>query len=350
MVDRLLASPQYGERWARHWLDVARYADSLDARGSGGDGDIAQAWRYRDWVVNAFNEDMPYDQFITQQIAGDILAQEKYDPQKVIATTLLAIGNWGNGDADKEKLQTDIADDQVDIVSRGFMGLTVACARCHDHKYDPISTKDYYGMAGIFFSTHILARMADKGSGEAIQRVALLAPAELEKRNQSEAQRKAAEEKLKADTGNFYSSYAKEMLPQTARYLMAIYDLRRSNLSVDEFAAQNNLQPHALRQWLSFTGLGDYQLMTLAQRDVLNSPGVHGFRGGEDTPSLLVNTNDEARKLLTFTIPAHSVNIHPGPKDGVVVTWKSPVDGEVKIKGGLADADASLRRWYRVGD
>ncbi len=343
VVDRLLASPAYGERWARHWLDVARYADSLDARGSGGDGDIAQAWRYRDWVVNAFNEDLPYDQFITQQIAGDVLAarEAKYDPQKVVATTLLAIGNWGNGDADKEKVQTDIADDQVDIVSRGFMGLTVACARCHDHKYDPISTRDYYGMAGIFFSTHILERMAAKGAGEAIQRVALAAPSEIAKRQEHETKLKAAEDKLKSDTQNFYAAYAKEMLPQTARYLMAIYDFRRSNLSISEFAAQNNLHAHALRQWMSFIGLGDYKLMAVAQRDVLNSPGVHGFRGAEDTPSLLVNTTDEARKLLTFMLPARSVNIHPGPKDGVAVMWKSPVAGEVKIKGKLADADAA---------
>ena len=341
VVDRLLASPNYGERWARHWLDVARYADSLDSRGSGNDGDIAQAWRYRDWVVSAFNNDMPYDQFITQQIAGDILAQEKYDPQKVIATTLLAIGNWGNGDADKEKLQTDIADDQVDIVSRGFMGLTVACARCHDHKYDPISTKDYYGMAGIFFSTHILERMAEKGSGEAIQRVALIAPDELQKRGDLEKKRQAAEEKLKADTQNFYANYAKEMLSQTARYLMAIYDFRRDVLTADDFAAKHNLQPHALRQWLSYVGFGDYALMTMAQRDVLNSPGVHGFRGGEDTPSLLVNTNNEAHKISTFTIPAHGVNVHPGPKDGAAVTWKSPMDGEVTIHGSLADADGA---------
>ncbi len=341
VVDRLLASPTYGERWARHWLDVARYADSLDSRGSGGDGDIAQAWRYRDWVVNAFNDDMPYDQFITQQIAGDVLAQEKYDSQKVVATTLLAIGNWGNGDADKEKVQTDIADDQVDIVSRGFMGLTVACARCHDHKYDPISTKDYYGMAGIFFSTHILAGMAAKGAGESIQRVALLSPDELQKRAQHEAKLKNGEEKLKADTNNFYAAYAKAMQGQTAHYLMALYDLRRSNLPANEFAAQNNLQPHALRQWLSFTGLGDYKLMAMAQRDVLNTSGVHGFRGGEDTPSLLVNTNDEARKLLTFTIPARSVNLHPGPKDGTAILWKSPIEGTIQIKGGLTDADGA---------
>src|SRR5262249_48290450 len=146
VLDRLLASPQYGERWARHWLDVVRYTDCFDARILGGPGsemDITEAWRYRDWGVNAFNRDSPYTRFIKDQIAGDLLPPKKtgsVNAEGIIATGLLAIGNWGGGDADKEKLLTDIADDQVDVVSRAFMGLTVACARCHHHKFDPIST------------------------------------------------------------------------------------------------------------------------------------------------------------------------------------------------------------------
>ena len=139
VVDRLLASPRYGERQARHWLDVVRYADSADARGVGSEGDISEAWRYRDWVVNAFNRDLPYNRFMKYQIAGDLLPieegtgkREQGKEQKAnnsslssdvnvdgtIATGLLAIGNWGNGDADKDKILTDIADDQVDVVSR----------------------------------------------------------------------------------------------------------------------------------------------------------------------------------------------------------------------------------------
>ncbi len=161
VVDRLLASPRYGERWGRHWLDIVRYADSYDARGIGSEGDISEAWRYRDWVVNAFNNDLPYDWFVKYQIAGDLIPPKKekgegrsnllaqstsaptassavFNPDGIIATGMLAIGNWGNGDADKDKILTDIADDQVDVISRGVMGLTVGCARCHDHKFDPI--------------------------------------------------------------------------------------------------------------------------------------------------------------------------------------------------------------------
>ncbi|MCC6493580.1 MAG: DUF1549 domain-containing protein, partial [Pirellulales bacterium] len=178
VVDRLLASPQYGERWGRHWLDLVRYTDSFDARTADGSNvmDCHAAWRYRDWVVGAFNVDMPYDQFIMNQVAGDLLpasdGAERNLPG-IIATGVLAIGNWGGGDADKEKLLTDIADDQIDLVGRAFMGLTLACARCHDHKFDPISTADYYALAGIFMSTHILEDPGPKTNGPPMLRVSL---------------------------------------------------------------------------------------------------------------------------------------------------------------------------------
>lgn len=181
VVDRLLASPAYGERWGRHWLDLVRYTDSFDARGIGGVMDCADAWRYRDWVIQAFNRDLPYDRFLTEQIAGDLLpAPDGINREGIIATGFLALGNWGGGDADKEKLLTDIADDQVDVVSRAFMGLTMACARCHDHKFDPISTADYYSMAGIFFSTHILPNVGPKTDGPPMLRIPLVPPAEME--------------------------------------------------------------------------------------------------------------------------------------------------------------------------
>ncbi|HTU89507.1 MAG TPA: PSD1 and planctomycete cytochrome C domain-containing protein [Gemmataceae bacterium] len=181
VVERLLASPAYGERWGRHWLDLVRYTDSFDARGIGGEMDCADAWRYRDWVVQAFNGDLPYDKFVTDQIAGDLVPSPGgLNRDGIIATGFLALGNWGGGDADKEKLLTDIADDQVDVVSRTFLGLTVACARCHDHKFDPISTADYYALAGIFFSTHILANVGPKTNGPPMLRIPLVPSAEVE--------------------------------------------------------------------------------------------------------------------------------------------------------------------------
>jgi cytochrome c553 len=155
VVDRLLASPHYGERWGRHWLDVARYADS-----NGLDENVAfgTAWRYRDYVIAAFNADRPYDQFVIEQLAGDLL--ESPNPQvrheRLIATGFLALGAKVLAEVDERKMEMDIIDEQIDTVGRTFLGLTLGCARCHDHKFDPISTEDYYGLAGIFKSTRTM--------------------------------------------------------------------------------------------------------------------------------------------------------------------------------------------------
>ncbi len=148
VVDELLASRHYGERWSRHWLDVARYSDGL-----GGFGDnraLPDAWRYRDWVVNALNADMPYDEFVARQIAGDVLEKDP-DP---IATGFFVVGpsytsDGGDPEA-KAQAEAETLSDRVDTFSRAFLGLTAACARCHDHKFDPITTQDYYALAGIF--------------------------------------------------------------------------------------------------------------------------------------------------------------------------------------------------------
>jgi hypothetical protein len=146
VVDRLLASPHYGERWARHWLDVARYgedqAHTFQAR------KYPEGFRYRDWLVRAFNDDRPYDDFVVQQIAADLTGDPE-DKQRLAALGFFALGPVYYGDAKK----LDQMDDRIDTLSRGLLGLTVACARCHDHKYDPISTKDYYALAGVVAST-----------------------------------------------------------------------------------------------------------------------------------------------------------------------------------------------------
>ncbi|MBS0261911.1 MAG: DUF1553 domain-containing protein [Planctomycetes bacterium] len=152
VVDRLLASPKYGERWGRHWLDVARYADS-----NGLDENLAyaSAWRYRDYVIRAFNQDKPFDRFVAEQIAGDLLPPEPgSDPfDGLVATGFLCLGGKMLAEDDPVKMQMDIVDEQVDTVGRAFMGLTLGCARCHSHKYDPIPIGDYYSLAGIFKST-----------------------------------------------------------------------------------------------------------------------------------------------------------------------------------------------------
>lgn len=153
VVDRLLASPRYGERWGRHWLDVARYADST---GNDEDHRYPYAWRYRDYVIDSFNSDLPYDQFVREQIAGDLLPAktgETFNARGVVATGFLALGAKAIAQVDKTKMLYDVWDEQVDVTSRAFLGLTMACARCHDHKFDPILTKDYYSMVGMFANT-----------------------------------------------------------------------------------------------------------------------------------------------------------------------------------------------------
>ena len=155
LVDGFLASPAYGERWGRHWMDVARYAES-----SGKETDLPYpfAWRYRDWVIKSLNRDIPYDDFIRNQIAGDLLPVHSVEgaSDQLIATGYLAVGSKSHQERNRRQFVLDVADEQIDAITQGMLGLTVSCARCHDHKYDPISQKDYYQLAGVFLSTEPL--------------------------------------------------------------------------------------------------------------------------------------------------------------------------------------------------
>ncbi len=151
-TDKLLSRKEFGEKWARHWMDIARYADS-----NGGDFNLTfpESWRYRNYLIDAFNSDMPYDQFIREQIAGDLLpatdTQERN--RQMIATGFLMVAPKMLTERNKAKMHLDIADEQLDTIGRAILGLTLGCARCHDHKFDPIPTADYYAMLGILHST-----------------------------------------------------------------------------------------------------------------------------------------------------------------------------------------------------
>src|SRR5207249_6015617 len=146
VVDRLLASAHFGERWGRHWLDVARFAES-----SGGGRSLLfkDAWRFRDYVIAAFNADKPYDRFILEQIAGDLLRSERAEQRRMelIATAFLLLGPTNFERQDKPGLEMDMIDEQLDTMGRAFLGMTIGCARCHDHKFDPIPQADYYALA-----------------------------------------------------------------------------------------------------------------------------------------------------------------------------------------------------------
>lgn len=156
-VDRLLASPQYGERWGRHWLDVARYAESNGDDGLGRNPNFPQAWRYRDYVIDAFNRDLPYDRFIKEQIAGDLIQADSAAERdrQLVATGFLALGAKP-ASAMNSNFASDVIADQIGVVGSGILGMSVGCARCHDHKHDPISLRDYTALAGIFKSSETL--------------------------------------------------------------------------------------------------------------------------------------------------------------------------------------------------
>jgi hypothetical protein len=196
VVDRLLASPRYGERWGRYWLDTARYSD--DRLNSTKDDPYEHAWRYRDWVIQAFNEDMPYDLFVKAQIAGDLLPvadRTKVEP---------GLGFYA--------LSPEFQDDRVDATTRGFLGLTVACAQCHDHKYDPIPTTDYYSLLGIFNNSEVTEYpLADENTVKAYK---------------AQAKRLGDKEKeLKEFTDSQSDQLADILAAKTARFMLATQSL-----------------------------------------------------------------------------------------------------------------------------
>jgi len=156
VVDRLLNSDAFAERWARHWLDIVRYADTS---GGGGSKTLPDAWRLRDYVIDSFRKDKPLDELVREHIAGDLLPFSSHEEQiaQLTATGFLVLGPHNYGAQDRELLALEIADEQIDTVGKAFLGMTLGCARCHDHKFDPIPASDYYALAGIFLSTKSVA-------------------------------------------------------------------------------------------------------------------------------------------------------------------------------------------------
>ena len=234
VVDRLLASPAYGERWGRHWLDVVRYADARDLIQLPAESDFREAWRYRDWVVDAFNRDLPYPEFVRYQIAGDLLPPSRpggINADGLVATGLLAIADFVPGDVDKDQMIADYVNDEIDVVGRAFLGLSIACARCHDHKFDPISAEDYYALAGIFFSTRLIPGPVPGNTP--LVRVPLLPPDELARlraRDAADKRRRAElEQQLPDAVDRAYIAHLRRLIAgQTARYLVAACEYRHA--------------------------------------------------------------------------------------------------------------------------
>ncbi|MEM1441719.1 MAG: PSD1 and planctomycete cytochrome C domain-containing protein [Verrucomicrobiota bacterium] len=165
VVDHMLASQRFGERWGRHWLDLARYADSM---GRSRNLPFPYAWRYRNYIIDSFNRDKPYDQFLSEQIAGDLMEAENEEQLKelLVATGFLALGSMNLNEGNRELAQLDRIDEQIDTLGRSVLALSVSCARCHDHKFDPVAQHDYYALGGVFASTETLTGLRNARNGE----------------------------------------------------------------------------------------------------------------------------------------------------------------------------------------
>ena len=269
LVNRLLESPHYGERWGRHWLDIARYSED-DVHGPTGHSEYLNAWRYRDWVIQAFNQDMPFDLFVKAQIAGDLL--QRPDREKLLpGTGFLGLGVWYYGSG-RPQNRADERFDRIDVISRGFLGLTVGCARCHDHKYDPIAFKDYWALDGIVAST-------------IYQEYPLAAPKAVETYRAHQKKVTALETSIK-DFLNKQSIQLSEMLAwQTSRYLVATWkQLKSPNLSRSELAQTNGIDEELFKGWFRYLTEGKRDHPYLLAWDKLRE------RGG---------TLEEAQKVAT---------------------------------------------------
>ena len=238
LVDRLLESPHYGERWGRYWLDVARYAED-DVYGPAGNSRYLNAWRYRDWVIRAFNRDMPYDLFVKAQIAGDLLQRE--DREKLLAGTgFLSLGVWYYGAVQAPQARADERFDRIDALTRGFLGLTVGCARCHDHKYDPIAFDDYWALDGIMAST--------------VYREYPLAPEETVKAHKEHSRKvKALEDSIKEFLDKQSVQLSEMLAWKTSRYLLATWkSLQDPDLSRARLARAEGIDPELLEAWFGY--------------------------------------------------------------------------------------------------
>ena len=250
VVDRLLASPRYGERWGRHWLDVARYADST---GNDEDHRYPYAFQYRDYVIRAFNNDKPYNVFVKEQIAGDMLPAPDGGPlnkEGIVATGFLALGAKALAQQDKPKMLYDIYDEQVDVTSKALLGVTLACARCHDHKFDPLAQKDYYALVSMFANTR---NFKDPKTNVSKVLYTPLVSKEIYRAYEAHqktiaAKKEAIEEVMDEQTDGRMQA----LTPQLAAYLIAAKAAVAKGAGVPKIAAEAKLDPKLLARWVRY--------------------------------------------------------------------------------------------------
>jgi len=243
VVDRLLESAHYGERWGRYWLDVARYSE--DQAHTFSVRKNTNGYRYRDWVISAFNADMPYNEFVKLQIAGDLIeSEEAARPERLVALGLFGLGAQYYKNSDAAKAAADELDDRVDTLTRGFLGLTVSCARCHDHKFDPIPTQDYYSLAGIFRSSKL-------------HNAPLCSPDEVKAYEAGQKRIKAADQALKKFLKDEKSVAGESKTHQIAQYMQAVWKFQAAaaegtDLKTADLAKEAGLNEALLKRWLRF--------------------------------------------------------------------------------------------------
>ena len=280
LVDRLLDSPQYGEHWARHWLDVSRYADTKGYVFAREERFFVHSYLYRNWVINAMNADLPYDQFLLMQIAADLVEESR--PDDLSATGFLSLGRRFLG------VPYDVIDDRIDVVMRGTMGLTVACARCHDHKYDPIPTADYYSLAGVFGNcTDELTFVS-----EPVQKTKAYLAFEVEL--------KKREQQLKVKLQTSRKEVAEHVRDRTARYLQAQLELEKyPDETFNQVLTKEDILPVFVHNW---------KIYLSNAKDQSDPVFMHWHRFAELSPEQFTESASEICKELAHRSP---VGVNP---------------------------------------
>ena len=388
VIERLLASPQYGVHWGRHWLDVVRYADTA---GENTDRPLVHAWRYRNWVMDAFSRDMPYDAFIRLQLAGDLERANEPRPgwnEGIVATGYLAIARRFGHEISKDVHL--MHEDAIDNLGKTFLGMTLACARCHDHKYDPVSAADYYALYGILQSTRF-AYPGCEASGKPRDMVPLIPTAEaealmkpwLQKRTEEDAHRAklaSAGKALKAGFEEAAVTLASgpvregasvafteasqspldriavrkgevlllKVLPNKshgADSTLVEWTIRNCDQPGQAWSVSDLVQsltesnPHAGvhdAAWCFMATGKDGPVFLHQKATSVNGHGDIQKWGIDDVPSVFVNRSEQQLMVWT-TLPARSFLVHPGPDKPVAVAWVSPFDGTLQVEGRVAD-------------
>ena len=386
LVDRLLASPQYGVRWGRHWLDVARYADSA---GENSDRPLPHAWRYRNWVFDRFNRDAPFDEFVRLQLAGDLIrAKESAERRNegIVATGYLAIARRFGHDIDKRRHL--MHEDVIDNLGKNFLGLTTGCARCHDHKYDPITAKDYYALYGIFESTRF-AFPGCEPKGQPRDLVPLIPPAEVDALMKP-WEEKVAAAKAEKDRRAKLAKGLKGMMEKNVRELAAAkvgegatVELAEKDVTVRQgevlqltvhpngshgadstrvqwritevggkqrswnvedliadFSSRNPRTGKDGAVWCFYESTAGPAFLSNLHKSLQDQPALKAWKRTGDALSVFVNSADRPVKVWT-TLPARSIFVHPERNRPVSIAWVSPLEGTVRITGSVIDAHPS---------